>query len=154
MSVYELIPENVFTDLRASGKRQVLQSMAKHASEIYKIDSDIILKSVLSREKLGSTGVGNGVAIPHARIEGLNTISGLFARLQTPTEFNAIDDRPVDLVFMLLAPKKTGVEHLQALAHISRLLRRKNFREALRNAPNSEAIYALLSDQEAFSIAS
>ncbi len=100
----------------------------------------------MERERLGSTGVGYGVAIPHARIEGLTSVRAVFARLESPIEYEAIDDRPVDLVVLLLAPIDAGAEHLKALAKVSRLLRREDMRAKLRSAPSVESLHVLLTE--------
>ena len=108
------------------------------------MEARVIFESVLQRERLGSTGVGQGVAIPHARLRGIRDVTGFFARLKSPVDFESIDGRPVDLVFMLLAPEDAGAEHLKALARVSRLMRREDVRERLRAAPDLTAMHALL----------
>ncbi|MEM9600457.1 MAG: PTS sugar transporter subunit IIA [Pseudomonadota bacterium] len=108
-----------------------------------------IVTAALERERLGSTGVGNGVALPHARIEGVDHVMAAFARLSEPIDFDAVDGRPVDLICFLLAPADCGGAHLRALARVSRLLRRQETRQRLRAAPGPEALYAILSDDTA-----
>ena len=128
-------------------KRQALATAAELAARRLKLKSAVILDALLEREAAGSTGVGQGVAAPPARLEGLDRMVGVFLRLETPIPFDAVDDRPVDLVFVLLAPKDPGVEHLRALARISRTLRQAELREQLRHARSTDAIYALLAQQ-------
>ena len=108
-----------------------------------------VVFSVMERERLGSTGVGYGVAIPHARLEGLSEVRAVFARLETPLDYDSIDDRPVDLVVLLLAPADAGGDHLKALAQISRLLRREDMRARLRSAPTAESLHLLLTEDRA-----
>ncbi len=138
-------------DLNIVSKKQLLQEMATIAVQCGACgDSPIKIRDVVSavtqRERLGSTGVGYGVAIPHARLDGLANVRAVFARLDTPLAYDAIDDRPVDLVVLLLAPKEAGADHLRALAQISRLLRHKDMREKLRSAPNAQSIHLLLTE--------
>lgn len=143
-----LSPEAVIVRPGAAGKRRVLRYMADVAAEAYGLSSDIVLEALLEREKLGTTGVGGGVALPHARLDGLSAIRGAFARLETASPFEAVDDQPVDLVFLLLAPKEAGADHLKALARVSRLFRKNDIREKLRKATSAEALFALLMDQD------
>ncbi len=150
--------ECVAHDVHASSKKQLLQAMSQLACKCaYVTQADIsvrdILSAVLERERLGTTGIGNGVAIPHARIPGLKQMSAAFARLDSPIEYDAVDDRPIDLVVMLLAPENAGAEHLRALAQVSRLLRREETRNQLRAAPNAEAIYTMLNEKQVVSAA-
>ena len=127
-----------------NSKRQALQTVADMAARQLGLDSGDILQALLERERTSSTGVGHGVAVPHAALKGLDRMYGIFIHLDTPIEYDSIDDMPVDLVFGLLAPEGAGSEHLRALAKVSRLLRQKELREQLRNIDNSDAIYALL----------
>lgn len=136
--------EAISARISASTKRQALAAVADLAADRLRIPPDGVLDALLEREELGSTGVGHGVAVPHARIDGLDRLTGVFVRLETPVAFEAVDDRPVDLLFALFAPRDAGVEHLQALARVSRLLRNKELREQLRKARTADAIYALL----------
>jgi PTS system nitrogen regulatory IIA component len=129
----------------AASKRQALQGVADVASRSLGLPSSPILEALLEREQSGSTGVGQGVAVPHAKLEGLDRMFGVFVRLDTPVAFDAVDDRPVDLLFALFAPPESGVEHLRALAKVSRLLRQGELREQLRQARTDDALYALLS---------
>jgi nitrogen PTS system EIIA component len=141
-----LTPDSVIASLRVTGKKQVLQELARRAAPIAGLPERLIFDVLLERERLGSTGIGMGVAIPHGRIGELNRLHGLFARLERPVDFAAIDDRPVDLVFLLLAPESAGADHLKALARVSRLFRNAAVCEKLRGTDNKDALYALLTD--------
>ncbi|WP_417485609.1 PTS IIA-like nitrogen regulatory protein PtsN [Maricaulis sp.] len=150
MALADLIPgSGVCIDLGASSRKQALQAMSELAAGITGQASRTIFDAVLQRERLGSTGVGQGVAIPHARLSGMDEVVGIFARLRTPVDFESIDGRPADLIFMLLAPENAGAEHLKALARVSRLLRREDVRQRLRAAPNGDAVHAVLSGEPA-----
>jgi nitrogen PTS system EIIA component len=137
-------PRSVIAQLRAPTKRQVLQELARRASLMTGIPDKRIYDALVERERLGTTGIGTGIAIPHCRLPELNRLYGFFARLERPVSFEAIDDQPVDLVFLLLAPADAGAEHLKALARVSRLLRDKAMCEKLRGASTADALYALL----------
>lgn len=139
-----LAPDAVLANLKATSKKQTLQALAKRAAELTGLSERAIFDVLLKRERLGSTGVGAGIAIPHGKLDGLDRIHGVFARLERPVAFESIDDRPADLIFMLLAPESAGAEHLKALARISRLLREKSVCEKLRGADGADAIYAIL----------
>lgn len=134
----------VIAQLRATGKRQVLQDLARRAATLTGIAERRIYEALAERERLGTTGIGGGVAVPHCRLPELTRLHGVFARLERPVPFDAIDDQPVDLVFLLLAPADAGAEHLKALARISRLLRDRVMCDKLRGANNADALYALL----------
>lgn len=137
----------VFLDLKSGSKKQILSEIsAKIAQKINKEETEIF-QLILEREKLGSTGVGRGVAIPHARVDGLEKIIGAFARLDEPIEFDAVDDQPVDLIFMLLAPEKSGSNHLKALSTVSRTFRSRDFCEELHNYNTPQDIFDLLVKQ-------
>ena len=127
----------------ASSKRQALHLVAEVAARAMGQDVAAVLDALLEREALGSTGLGSGVAVPHARIEGLSRICAVFVRLDTPVAYGAVDDRPVDLLFALFAPPREGTEHLRALAAVSRAMRSPELREQLRQARTADAIYAL-----------
>lgn len=127
-----------------NSKRQALQVVADIAARQLGLDAGDIHQALTDREKLSSTGVGMGVAVPHAALNGLDRMYGVFIRLEDPIDYEAIDDMPVDLIFALLAPENAGTEHLRALAKVSRVLRQKDLREQLRAIENSDAIYALL----------
>jgi PTS system nitrogen regulatory IIA component len=132
------------TALPGGNKRSLLQQLANLAAQRLDVDAAMVLAGLNEREQLGSTGFGQGVAIPHARIDGLDRIYGLFARLGEPVEYKAIDGRPVDLVFLLLSPMNAGAEHLKALASISRVTRDAATLERLRGARSRDALAALL----------
>jgi len=139
-----LTADSVIADFKASSKKQVIQSLARQMAQKTGLCEREIFANLLDREKLGSTGVGKGVAIPHARIAGLEQIIGLFARLSSPVDFDSVDDRPVDLVFLLLAPVEAGTDHLKALARVSRLLRDEAVCTKLRLTKENGALYAML----------
>ena len=132
------------TSLPGGNKRSLLQQLANLGAQRLGLDSTAVLTSLNEREQLGSTGFGHGVAIPHARIEGLERIYGLFARLGEPVDYKAIDGKPVDLVFLLLSPMDAGADHLKALASISRVTRDAGILERLRGARSRDALAALL----------
>jgi PTS system nitrogen regulatory IIA component len=147
MEIIDLLaPEAVMPALKAGGKKQLLQELAHHAARLTQIPERRIFETLIERERLGSTGMGQGIAIPHGRIAGLSKISGLFARLEAPVAYEAVDDQPVDLVFLLLAPESAGADHLKALARVSRLLRNQAACEKLRAATKPEVLYALLTE--------
>ena len=147
MEIADLLrPEGVFASLKSSSKKQVLQDLSQRAADLTGIDERTIFETLLERERLGTTGVGNGVAIPHVRLGGLDRVQGLFARLERPIDFDAVDDQPVDLIFLLLAPESAGADHLKALARVSRLLRDERVCDKLRGSDTAEALYALLTD--------
>jgi PTS system nitrogen regulatory IIA component len=150
MDIADLLgPGQVVAKLKATSKKQALQNLARRAAEITGQSEDAIFKTLDKRERLGTTGVGNGIAIPHGKLPNLDRIYGVFARLEHPIDFDAIDERPVDLIFLLLAPETSGADHLKALARASRLLRDKSACEKLRGTDDSEALYALLVDTTA-----
>ena len=137
-------PRGVIAQLRAPTKRQLLQELARRAATLTGIADKRIFDALVERERLGTTGIGTGIAIPHCRLSELTRLYGMFARLDRPVPFEAIDDQPVDLVFLLLAPADAGAEHLRALARVSRLLRDKAMCEKLRGASSADALHALL----------
>ena len=148
MEITDLItPESVVPNLKVTSKKHALQEISKRMAESYDLTEREIFEILLEREKLGSTGVGNGIAIPHGKMENLDGLCGYFARLERPVEFDAVDERPVDLIFLLLAPEEAGADHLKALARVSRLMRDKAVCKKLRGSNTSEALYALLTDQ-------
>ena len=132
----------------ASSKRQALHAVAEAASHVLNIDDARIFEALMEREALGSTGLGSGVAVPHARLPGLDRMRGVFVRLDQPVEFESVDEQPVDLIFALFAPPNASSEHLRALARVSRMLRQGDLREHLRNARTPDAIHALLVQDE------
>lgn len=118
---------------KVAGKRQLLQLLAEKASELVGMDTGLIFETLLNREQLGSTGLGNGIAIPHGKIKGLPGVTAVFARLAQPIDFDSVDDQPVDLVMMLLAPEGAGADHLKALSRVARLLRTDGIVDRLRS---------------------
>jgi len=140
--------ESVVVDLNVSSQKQLFQDLATRiiAGHQLEIPCRDIVAAAMERERLGSTGVGNGVALPHARIEGLDHVVAGFARLSDAMEFDSVDDRPVDLVAFLLAPADAAGAHLRALARVSRQLRREENRSRLRAAPDALSVFTILSD--------
>jgi nitrogen PTS system EIIA component len=141
-----LAPEAVLAGSAPASKKALFAGMGAAAATAYGLQPKLVADRLTAREKLGSTGFGAGVAIPHARIEGLERIVGGFALLAQPLEFGAVDDLPVDIVFMLLSPEDAGPEHLKALARVSRRLRDRPFLAKLRGAGSRDALYALLTE--------
>lgn len=139
-----LDPQHVLTGLRPSSKKNLLQTLSQRIAALPDLDESEVFAGLVDREKLGSTGAGRGIAVPHCRIAGLTEIVGLFARLDTPVDFDSVDDLPVDLVFVLLAPEDTGANHLKALSLVSRLLRDNDLCAKLRAADTADAAAALL----------
>lgn len=145
MEINELISaESVIPNLRASSKKQALQDLARRAGDITGLHERAIFDVLMERERLGTTGVGNGIAIPHGKMANLDRLYGLFARLERSVDFQSIDEQPVDLIFLLLAPESAGADHLKALARVSRLLRDGSVCEKLRGTNDAEALFALL----------
>ena len=145
MNITDLIaPDRVIAALRVASKPQLLRELSQRAAALLAIDTPAILDALQAREALGSTGVGQGIAVPHARIAGLPDFFGLFARLERPIDFTAIDQRPVDLVFLLLIPDQAGNDHLAALACVSRRLRDRAAAAQLRAAKTDAELYAIL----------
>lgn len=150
MDISDLIlPESVVANLRVTSKKQALQELAKKAAEITGQPERALFEVLMERERLGTTGVGHGIGIPHGKLPDLDRLYGIFARLETPIDFDAIDDQPVDLIFVLLAPETAGADHLKALARVSRLFRDRAVCEKLRGTESAEAIYALLTQSQA-----
>ena len=146
MQIGELLDRNAISlRVNAANKRKALAVVAEIAARNFGLDAGDVLDALTEREQAGSTGVGHGVAAPHARVEGLTRLRGVFVRLDHAVDFDSVDDQPVDLIFALFAPKEaTGVEHLRALARVSRLLRQSDLRQQLRQARTADAIHALL----------
>jgi PTS system nitrogen regulatory IIA component len=141
----ELLDSGAITvKVHASSKRQALSIVAEVAARYLDASASEITSKLMARERLGSTGVGHGVAVPHARLKGLDRMHGVFVRLDTPVDFGAVDEQPVDLIFALLAPADHPAEHLRALAKVSRALRQADLREHLRQAKSPDAVRALL----------
>ena len=150
MEIFQLLsPDGVVANLKANSKKQALQELSARAARITGQHERVIFDTLLERERLGTTGVGNGIAIPHGRLSGLDKLYGLFARVERPVDFDSIDEMPIDLIFLLLAPESAGADHLKALARVSRLLRDKSICEKLRGAESADALYALLTDSPA-----
>ncbi|MCC6890549.1 MAG: PTS IIA-like nitrogen regulatory protein PtsN [Hyphomicrobiales bacterium] len=137
-------PDAIIPALRVNGKKQALQELAARAAQICGQSEKTILETLMQREKLGSTGVGNGVAIPHGKLPKLNRLFGLFARLERPVDFDSLDGQPVSLIFLLLAPEGAGADHLKALARVARVLRDPETARKLIESRDAEAIYAVL----------
>jgi PTS system nitrogen regulatory IIA component len=135
----------ILPGLKANSKKQLLQLLSERAAAITGLPEREIFDTVLQRERLGSTGVGNGIAIPHGKLAGVKQITGVFARLEQPVDFEALDDQPVDLVFLLLAPEGAGADHLKALSRIARVLRDPDTVKKVRGTRDATAIHSLLS---------
>lgn len=149
MTLADLIaPEAVLPSLNAKDKKQLLAELSARASEISGLQERDIFDALLQRERLGSTGLGQGVAIPHGKMPGLNRIVGLFARLAEPIDFDAADSEPVAIVVLLLAPEGAGADHLKALARISRLLRDSPSVQKLKSSNDAEVLYAVLTQDD------
>jgi PTS system nitrogen regulatory IIA component len=147
MNISDLLaPDAVVAALKVQSKKQLLQELASRAAAITRHPERRIFETLVERERLGTTGVGQGVAIPHGRLGDLKSISGLFVRLDSAIDYSSVDNQPVDLVFMLLAPEGAGADHLKALARVSRLLRNQPACEKLRAARSAEAIFAILTE--------
>jgi len=139
-----LMPGAVEVAQGVSNKKTLFQQLGQISEREFGIEQRLVVERLSERERLGSTGFGGGVAIPHGKIEGLDRVVGVFFRLTDPVEFQAIDDMPVDLIFMLLSPPDAGADHLKALARVSRRLRDRPFVAKLRGAASTDALYALL----------
>jgi PTS system nitrogen regulatory IIA component len=149
MNIADLLaPDAVLAGVKAQSKKQLLQELAARAHGLTRLSERRIFETLVERERLGTTGVGAGIAIPHGRMAEAKTITGLFARLENSIEYEAVDSQPVDLVFMLLAPENAGADHLKALARVSRLLRDKAVCEKLRAAKSAEVLYAILTGEK------
>ena len=145
MAVNDLVaPQAVVPSLRVNSKRQALQELAGRAADLCGRSEREVLEVLMQRERLGSTGIGSGIAIPHGKLPRLERLFGVFARLDRPIDFEALDGQPVDLVFLLLAPEAAGADHLRALARVARLLRDTQVAHKLRESRDAEALYAVL----------
>jgi nitrogen PTS system EIIA component len=145
MPLTELVaPNAVIPVLKANSKKKVIQELAARAAKLSGQNERAILEVLQQREKLGSTGVGNGVAIPHGKLPKLERLFGMFARLEKPVDFESMDGQPVDLIFLLLAPEAAGADHLKALARVARLLRDPDVARKLRDSRDADAIYNVL----------
>lgn len=150
MTIGDLLdPGAVALRAGAPGKRQALSLIADVAARVLGVDAEAVYEGLLEREAAGSTGVGEGVAIPHARIDGIDSVRAVVVRLDTPVAFDALDDKPVDLLVALFAPRDASAQHLRALARVARLLRQPETRTALRQARSADAIHVLLTQEAA-----
>lgn len=149
MEIYNfLAPSSVFANVKAKSKKQVLQFLSDEASKITQIDAREIFDSLIERERLGSTGVGKGIAIPHSKFKNLDEIFGIFMTLDAEVDFDSIDDKPVDMVFLLMVPENAGADHLTALARISRFMRDAKNIAGIRGADNVDGLYAVLTQNK------
>ena len=139
----------VMPTLKANSKKQLLQLLAEKAAAVTGLPEREVFDTILQRERLGSTGVGNGIAIPHGKLPGIDRITGIFARLESPIDFEALDDEPVDLVFLLLAPEGAGADHLKALSRIARVLRDPDTVTKIRGTKDAQAIHTFLAQEPA-----
>jgi len=144
-----IAPEAIMPRLLATSRRQALQIMADAVARSAGVDARAAFDAILMRERLAGTGMGDGVAIPHASVKGVAAPIGAFARLEPPQDFEALDKRPADLVFLLLSPPDRGADHLKALARISRLLKDPSFRTRLLEASDAKALWATIRDEDA-----
>jgi nitrogen PTS system EIIA component len=145
MSLHDILtPDSVIASLRVNGKKQVLQELSERAALVSGLSAREVFDSLLQRERLGSTGVGDGIAIPHGKLAKCGRIFGIFARLERPIDFEAVDGLPVDLLFLLIAPENAGADHLKALALIARALRAPGLAAKLRATRDPSALFALL----------
>ncbi len=152
MDITDLLSaDSVVSHLKVTGKKQALQELSVIAARTVGREEREIFDILLERERLGTTGVGHGIAIPHGKLKELDRLHGVFARLERPIDFDAIDDEPVDLVFVLLAPETAGADHLKALARVSRLLHDTAVCEKIRGCDSRDAIHAILTEQMATS---
>jgi nitrogen PTS system EIIA component len=143
-----LLPESVSIGIKGNSKKQVLQEIAALAAQVSRLPERMIFEGLLQRERLGSTGIGNGIAIPHSKMAGLDRLIGVFARFSKPIDYDAVDDQPVDLAFVILAPEQAGADHLQALARVARVLRSETIAQKLRQAETADVLHAILTREE------
>ncbi len=144
-----LTPDAVLAPLKVNGKKQALQEIAVRAAANTGLPEREIFETLLQRERLGSTGIGDGIAIPHGRLRSLDKLRGMFVRLEKPIDFDALDGQPVDIMFVLLAPEGAGADHLKALARVARVLRDRSTLERIRSAYDASAVYAILTENPA-----
>ncbi len=150
MALADLLQQDaIIPALRVNSKKQLLQELAARAARITGVPEREVFDVILQRERLGSTGVGHGIAIPHGKLASINTIVGVFARLENAVDFEALDDQPVDLVFLLLAPEGAGADHLKALSRIARVLRDPELVAKLRATESDTAIFTFLNQEQA-----
>ena len=149
MELYDLLhPEAVKVVAAASSKKRVLHDLAQLAGNCYNMRTEVLLEALLEREKLGPTGVGNGVALPHARSMDVDRVCGAFILLESPIDFGSVDKLPVDVIFGLFAPENAGVDHLKALAIVSRTLRDNSICAKLRANPDQQTLFAILTENQ------
>jgi len=144
-----LAPEAVAPHLRATSKKAALHEIAAQAARLTGLDERVIFETLLQRERLGSTGVGDGFAMPHGKLPGLSRMVGLAARLDKPIDFDSLDGQPVDILFLLLAPEGAGADHLKALASVARAFREPGAPDRIRKARDADALYAVLTQAPA-----
>jgi PTS system nitrogen regulatory IIA component len=144
-----LSPEAVTPALRAATKKQALHELAAHAARLTGLEERRVFETLLQRERLGSTGIGEGIAIPHGKLPELERLFGLIARLERPIDFEALDAQPVDIIFLLLAPEGAGADHLKALARVARILREPGAPERIRATRDADALYAVITEAPA-----
>jgi nitrogen PTS system EIIA component len=144
-----LIPGSVLPALKVNGKKQAVQELSARAATVTGLPERDVFDAVLQRERLGSTGIGSGIAIPHCKLPKVTKLHGVFARLEKPIDFDALDGEPVDLIFLLVAPEAAGADHLKALARMARLLRDPAITAKLRAMRDADGIFALLTQQPA-----
>ncbi|KQO77075.1 PTS IIA-like nitrogen regulatory protein PtsN [Rhizobium sp. Leaf262] len=150
MALADLLQQDaIIPALKVNSKKQLLQELAAKASKITGVPEREVFDVILQRERLGSTGVGHGIAIPHGKLASIDSIVGVFARLENAVDFEALDDQPVDLVFLLLAPEGAGADHLKALSRIARVLRDPELVAKLRATESDTAIYTFLNQEQA-----
>ena len=149
MELYDLLhPEAVKVVAAASSKKRVLQDLAQLAGNCYNMRTEVLLEALLEREKLGPTGVGHGVALPHARSTDVDRVCGAFILLESPVDFGSVDKLPVDVIFGLFAPENAGVDHLKALAIVSRTLRDNSICAKLRANPDQQTLFTILTENQ------
>ncbi|MEM9221308.1 MAG: PTS IIA-like nitrogen regulatory protein PtsN [Pseudomonadota bacterium] len=153
MGIGHLIgPDAVFGSVEAHSKKQAIQEISSAAAKLTSLSERSVFDTLLQRERLGSTGIGKGIAIPHGKLGNLDKLTGLFFRLAEPVPFDALDDEPVDLIFVLLAHEDAGADHLKALAKIARIMRTPNMAEDLRGAAGKTDLHALLTREPVNSV--
>lgn len=143
-----LTPQTVKVLSSTTSKKRLLTELAELAETAHGLNAATVVEALLAREALGPTGVGHGVALPHARLEGIDVVTGLFVLLEKPVDFGSVDRQPVDIAFALFAPENAGVEHLKALALVSRTLRDASICNKLRSNPSAETLYTILTETE------
>ena len=145
MSISDVLSEDmILTEVAADGKRHLLEQISEFVAERKGLDKSSVFEAVLERENLGSTGYGNGVAFPHARLEGLKNVVAVFARLKNPIDYDALDGNPVDMVAFMISPENSGDDHLRTLAIFSRVLKDAAICRAIRSAKNAHEIYSVM----------